>query len=233
MIERGHRTWIESVWKMCQRHKDKWSEWFYAGMWADRVTARRSTGFSPYHLIYGKPHIFPFALTEATWYTINWHKIETTEDLLEVRARQLRRLQEDRATASDNNIESRRRAAEQFAIKNAHRLTSGLYRAGEYVLVALKGANLKKGYGRVKSADRWGGPYRIYGRYKSGSYSLKELDGTIIRGSVPPSHLKPFYTNEHQVVGEDLILTTDEEEGEFEWTADEESDDAGDSPYIE
>ncbi|KAF8314111.1 hypothetical protein DL93DRAFT_2113628, partial [Clavulina sp. PMI_390] len=193
MIERGHRTWIESVWKMCQRHKNKWSDWFYSAMWADRVTARRSTGFSPYHLIYGKPHVFPFTLDEETWYSIDWHNIETTEDLLEVRARQLMRLRQDRSAAARRNIEVRRKAADQFAQKNASRLVSGLYRVGEYVLVALKGTKLKKGYGRIKSADRWAGPYRIHGRYASGSYALEELDGSIRRGAVAASHLKPFY----------------------------------------
>ena len=69
MIERGHRTWINSIWKLCGKHKDRWSDWFYPAMWADRVTTRKSTGFSPYYLLYGKPHLFPFTRLSTTLLT--------------------------------------------------------------------------------------------------------------------------------------------------------------------
>ena len=38
MIERGHRTWINSIWKLCSPKKERWSRWFYPALWADRVT---------------------------------------------------------------------------------------------------------------------------------------------------------------------------------------------------
>ncbi|KAF8310324.1 hypothetical protein DL93DRAFT_2062219 [Clavulina sp. PMI_390] len=233
MIERGHRTWIESIWKLCGKYKNRWSRWFHAAMWADRVTTRRTTGFSPYHLLYGKPHLFPYALDEETWYTMPWHEIKSTEELLEIRARQLKSLSKDRSKANRRNIATRKDAAEKFAQKNIHRLVSGKYRPGEFVLVALKGTNIKKGYGRHKSADRWAGPFKIRARYRSGSYKLKELDGVPVRGSIPAGHLRPFYTRHDQVVGEELIIEddTDEAVNPFEWSAEEESDKANDSPY--
>ncbi|KAF8297802.1 hypothetical protein DL93DRAFT_2068155 [Clavulina sp. PMI_390] len=235
MIERGHWTWIESIWKLCKRHKNKWSEWFYAAMWADRVTARRTTGFSPYHLLYGRPHLFPFTLEEETWYTTRWQDVSTTEELLEVRANQLSRLRRDRSLAAKRNIAARRKAAEAYAIHHAHRLSSGKYRPDEFVLVALKGPNVKKGYGRIKAADRWSGPFRIHGRYKSGSYLLKELDGTILKGSIPASHLRPFFTNADQVQGHNLIQPDDldKDSEPINWLAEEESDDPADSPYVD
>lgn len=235
MIERGHRTWIESIWKLCGRSKKHWSEWFHAAIWADRVTVRRNTRFSPYHLLYGRPHLFPFTLEEETWYTIPWHKIRTTEELLEARARQLRRLQTDRTTANSNNIAARKAAAQEFAKRHANRLVTGNYRTGEYVLVALKGNGIKKGYGRVKSADRWAGPFRIKARYKSGSYIIEELNGVELRGTVPANHLRPFYTTQRQLDGTDLIIkrSSNIDSNEYEWIADEESDNAADSPYIE
>ncbi|KAF8304853.1 hypothetical protein DL93DRAFT_2066719 [Clavulina sp. PMI_390] len=235
MIERGHRTWIESIWKLCKKRKNQWSEWFYAAMWADRVTVRRTTGFSPYHLIYGRPHLFPFTLEEETWYTVNWHDITTTDQLLEVRAKQLMRLKKDRSTAFKRNIAARRKSADAYAKANAHRLISGKYRPEEFVLVALKGPNVKKGYGRIKAADRWSGPFRIRARYKSGSYSLKELDGAIIKGSIPASHLRPFFTNSDQVSGINLVEPEeiDSDSEPVDWLAEEESEDAEDSLYEE
>jgi hypothetical protein len=163
-------------------------------MWADRVTTRRTTGFSPYYLLYGRPHLFPFNISDETWYTIDWHGIETTEDLLIVRALQIRKMHVDRRAAADKNARARIQAAKDYATRHAGRLVSGLYAKGELVLIALKGPGIIRGSGLPKSADSWAGPFKINKKFQSGSYQLKELDGTKIRGSIPAGHLKPFYT---------------------------------------
>jgi hypothetical protein len=214
MIERGHRTWINSIWKLCGSKKHRWSRWFYHVMWADRVTTRRATGYSPYYLLYGKPYLFPFNLTDKTWYTVDWHGLETTADLLAVRALQIKSLHTNRKKAVDSNTKSRAQAAEQYAIKNARRLISGQYNRGELVLVALKGPGIVRGSSLPKSADRWAGPFKIVKRYISGSYQLEELDGALLKGSVPAGHLKPFYTREGQKV--QLRRLPDEEESDSE-----------------
>jgi hypothetical protein len=209
MIERGHRTWINSIWKLCGSKKNHWSRWFYSAVWADRVTTRRTTGFSPYYLLYGRPHLFPFNLRDETWYTIDWHDIRSTKDLLAVRAYQIRKMRVDRQSASKRNIDSRVKAANDYAAKNARRLVSGRYYKDEYVLVALKGPGIVRGANLPKSADTWAGPFKVVKRYKSGSYQLKELDGTILKGAVPVSHLKPFYTRKNQQ-RRDFLLSEEE-----------------------
>lgn len=234
MIERGHRTWIESIWKLCGRNKNQWSRWVFTAMWADRVTTKRTTQFSPYYLLFGRPHLFPFALEEETWYTTQWHNIDSTEALLAVRAQQLSRLRIDRKLAVKNNMEARKKAADAYAKRNIGRLMSGKYRPGEYVLVAIKGTGISKGYGRIKSADRWAGPFKIHARYQTGSYILKELDNTVIRGSVPASHLRPFYTRKKQIREGELVLEHGhDDDGQNQWSADEESDKANDSVYCD
>ena len=67
----------------------EWSNWFYSALWADCVTTCRSTGFSPYYLLYGRPHLFPFNIRDPTWYTVDWHDIKTTEELLAIQALQI------------------------------------------------------------------------------------------------------------------------------------------------
>ena len=100
----------------------------------------------------------------------------------------------DRKEASKKNIESHVRAAKDCEIKNARRIILGKYGQGELVLIALKGPGIVRGSGLAKSMDTWASPFEVVWRYQSGSYQLRELDGTIIKGSVPTSHLKPFYT---------------------------------------
>jgi hypothetical protein len=194
MIERGHRTWINSIWKLCGTNKEKWSKWFYPALWADRVTTRKATGYSPYYLLYGKPHLFPYNIREETWYTIDWHNIETTQELIAVRALQIGKLRLDRRTASKRNITNRINAAREYATRNAGRLISGNYNPEELVLIAMKGPGVVRGNNAAKSDSTWAGPFKIAKRYRSGSYQLKELDGTTLKGSVAARHLKPFYT---------------------------------------
>jgi hypothetical protein len=200
MIERGHRTWINSIWKLCGSRKEQWSRWFYHAIWADRVTTRRTTGFSPYYLLYGRPHLFPFNISDETWYTVDWHGIKTTEDLLTVRALQIRKLHMDRQGAANKNARARVQAAKDYATRHAGRLVSGKYAKGELVLVALKGPGIIRGSGLPKSADSWAGPFKVVKRFKSGSYQLGELDGSKIKGSIPAGHLKPFYTKHNPAI---------------------------------
>jgi hypothetical protein len=172
------------------------------------------TGYSPYYLLYGKPHLFPFNLTDKTWYTVDWHGLKTTTDLLVVWALQIKTLHTSRKKAVDHNTKSHAQAAKQYTVRNARRLISGQYNRGELVLVALKGPGIVRGSSLPKSADRWAGPFKIVKRYTSGSYQLEELDGALLKGSVPAGHLKPFYTREGQKVL--LRRLPDEEESDSE-----------------
>jgi len=151
-------------------------------------------------LLYGSPHLFPFNITSKTWYTVDWHGLESAADLIAVSALQIRTMHMDRKKAVDQSSKLHIDAAEYYAKKHVHRLISGKYAPGELVLVALKGPNIVHGSNLPKSADRWAGPFKIAKRYISGSYQLQELDGTILKGSVPAGHLKPFYTREGQKI---------------------------------
>jgi len=225
MIERGHRTWINSIWKLCGNKKHKWSKWVYPALWADRVTTRRATGYSPYYLLYGKPHLFPFNIRDKTWTLINWHNVETTEDLIAIRALQIRKMRADRSQAATTNREQRRAAAESHATRNARRLISGNYKPGEFVIVALKGPGIVRGQNMPKSEDTWAGPFKIGRRFKSGSYALTELDGTVIKGSVPAAHLKPFYTRQAQVINGEIIGDEGSSDGERQFDLSSDGDD--------
>jgi len=125
---------------------------------------------------------------------MDWHDIHTTEDLIAVRALQIRQLHMERKTVADRNARARIQAAKDYAIKNAHCLISGIYREGELVIVALKGPGIVPGGTLAKSEDTWAGPFKIVKQFKSGSYQVMELDGSILQGAIPAGHLKPFYT---------------------------------------
>lgn len=194
MSERGHRTWVESIWKLCGRDRTKWIKWFYPALWADRITTKRTTGYSPYYLLYGRPHLFPYAMTDQTWYTLPWHEVRNTRDLIAMRAIQIQGLTLERKGAAKANLKARMKAAEEYAFRNKARLVSGEYRKNELVLVAQKEMIENNDYAGTKASDRWAGPFQIEARNESGSYRLRELNGAKIKGSVAAAHLKPFYS---------------------------------------
>lgn len=209
MIERGHRTWINSIWRLCGRKKNRWSQFFFAAMWADRVTTRRTTGFSPYFLLYGKPHLFPFHITDRSWFLLDWHNVRTRTGLLTLRTRQLAALWRDRKTAANANVEARIRAAQDHAKRNARRLVEGNYSPGTLVIVYQAKFDVHHKFRGRKYQDRWAGPYRVRRVLESGSYTLNELDGTAIKGSIAANRIKLFHSREKHPTRRPLTLSDD------------------------
>jgi transposase InsO family protein len=48
MVERGHKPITDSIAKVCSERQSDWPEYLPYALWADRITARRSTGMSPF-----------------------------------------------------------------------------------------------------------------------------------------------------------------------------------------
>ena len=190
MIERHHRTWIGSLFIACKGNPSHWSRYFYSCMWADRVTVKRATGHTPYYLLYGKHHVFPFDITDSSWYTLDWHSIQTTEELLAIRAIQLAHRDDDIEEASATLLQSRIRSTRDWAQRNEHTLVEGNYKPGTIVLVY--NSVLQMQHGR-KGEIRWIGPYRVRKQNTRGSYELNELDGTPIDAVFAGNRLKKYH----------------------------------------
>jgi hypothetical protein len=77
-------------------------------MYVGRPSNRKqTTGHTPYYLLYRKHHMFPFNITDGSWYMLNWSTIHTTEDLLAICRVQLAHQDEDIKAASDELLQSR------------------------------------------------------------------------------------------------------------------------------
>lgn len=226
-IEEGHHAWIPAIWKSCGKKASHWSKWFLPSLWADRVSTRRTTGFSPYHLLYGTPHIFPFDITESTWYTIPWEEVNSRIDLLTVRMEQIAQLRLDRTQAAKKTIQARMQSALDYAKRNQHRLSNRKFRKGEMVIVSKKRFPTKEG-SRKKSDESWAGPYRIHSITLSGSYKIMELDGVKLHGSIPARHLKFFRIRKEEITEQELKNRKDQSSSE-----DDGDRQLGDSDYHE
>ncbi|KAI7947611.1 hypothetical protein MJO28_009519 [Puccinia striiformis f. sp. tritici] len=207
MVERGHRPIKDTLVKMCGESGGKWREFLPLVLFADRISTKRSTGYSPYEIVFGQKAVLPIDLEAETYLGIDWMEVLSTEELLEARTKQLERREEILEEAHQKMMETREYAVRYWDQKMASRLREPL-EPGELVLIYNK--SLEDQWGKLFS-NRWNGPYRIKKQLKGGAYILEELDGVELRRAYAASHIKRFYPR-----GRDAVEIFEEELDESE-----------------
>ena len=70
LVEIGHTQIVDGFSKICSKSPGKWPSFLTAIPWADRTTTRKSTGFTPFQLIYGRQCLLPIELQQSTCQTL-------------------------------------------------------------------------------------------------------------------------------------------------------------------
>ena len=122
IVEQGHFTIWEGILRSCQGKFKDWPKKVRLVFFADKVTTRRSTGFSPFYLLYGTHPILPFDLAEATFMISSYRAGLSTAELLALRICQLEKHPKDIQRASDAIRRSRLASKAQFEKRFSHRL---------------------------------------------------------------------------------------------------------------
>ncbi|TBU21359.1 hypothetical protein BD311DRAFT_782965 [Dichomitus squalens] len=189
IFEQGHFTIREAILKDCGSDVRQWPKKVHLAFFADRVTTRRSTGFSPFYLLHGVHPVLPFDLTEATFMMPKFQAGLTSVELLSLRMRQLDKRPHDLERASNIIKRSRLGSKEQFEKRFQHRLQKIPIKPGTLVLVR----NSARDAGLVdKYTPRYSGPYVVHRKTKGGSYVLTELDGTFLQQGFAAFRLLPY-----------------------------------------
>ena len=191
VVERGHFNIREALVKLCDGDLSQWPLMVPAAVFADRITIRRATGFSPYFLLHGVHPLMPGDLTDATFLVTDYKPGMTSAELIEARTRQLLRLPEDVARARQILKTSRFRAKRIFDKKFARRIMLEAYEPGALVLIRNNLIQNSMSIER-KTANRYMGPYRIVRQTQGGSYILEEMDGSLLRHHVAAFRLIPY-----------------------------------------
>ena len=191
VVERGHYNLREAIVKLCNGRLRDWPSFLSAAVYADRITTRRATGFSPFYLLHGAHPLLPCDLAEATFMVKDLEAGMGEVDLLAARMRQLLKLPEDIDRAASILKKSRFRSKEAFEKKFGRRLIQSGYQTGELVLLR---NNLIEDTVSIerKTANRYMGPYEVVRQTRGGSYVLAELSGTPLRTSVAAFRLIPY-----------------------------------------
>ena len=190
VVERGHRNIREALVKMCKGQMKDWPSLVPHAFFADRITVRRQTGYSPYYLLYGTDPLLPFDLAEASFMIDAYQENMSTEDLLIARIRQLQKKPEDVEKAAETLKLNRLKSKEIFERRFHNRLGRDIFEPGALVLV--RNSGIEKELNR-KSKPRYLGPFKVHHRHEGNlSYILAELNGRIWQKHVAAFRLIPY-----------------------------------------
>ena len=191
VVERGHYNIREALIKLCDGNLSLWPLMVPAATYADRITVRRATGFSPYYLLHGTHPIMPGDLADATFLVTDYKPGMSSAELIQARTRQLLRLPQDIEKARQILSKSRFRSKKAFEKKFTQRLKTDPYQPGDLVLIRNNPIENSVSIER-KTADKYMGPYQVQRRTQGGSYALAEMDGTPLQHHVAAFRLIPY-----------------------------------------
>ncbi|MBW0469530.1 hypothetical protein O181_009245 [Austropuccinia psidii MF-1] len=115
---------------------------------ADRIFTKRTTCFSPFELQFGPLTVSPIDIETKRFLALEWHKISTTKELLEARAKKLE---------GKKLKNSKEDSMKYWDRRTEHQLISPL-NPGDMVPVYNK--EMKTNWG-VLLKNKWNGPYRV------------------------------------------------------------------------
>ncbi|KAJ3521857.1 hypothetical protein NMY22_g12139 [Coprinellus aureogranulatus] len=190
-VEVSHKSIRTALVKVCDGDIKKWKQHAPAVFWADRITTRKSTGFSPYYAAHGVEPLLPFDITESTFLFPEFSKKLSDSDLLSARARQLERREEDLQLLHERVLKSRFRSIEQFERIHKNTIEEFDFQPGDFVLVLNK--KIEKDVGR-KAKPRYFGPMVVVKKLEGSGYLLAEVNGAVSRLKFASFRLVPYHS---------------------------------------
>ena len=197
LVERGHSSVVNSLAKYSKKPGD-WVEHLPLALWADRVSVRRTTGYSAFELVYGRECLLPVEFSVASWSVVDWEQVKDREDLLLARMQQLDQQNLELSQAAENLRNSRKANKAYFDLHKHLRPESGDQQLRVGDLVLRYKSQLQNSRARsAKLDDRWTGPYRIIEVAPDSTYyRLEEIDEIPLADSIAGNRLKRYFTRD-------------------------------------
>jgi hypothetical protein len=189
MVERGHKPLKSALVKLAGESGKNCRKFLPLVLFADRISTKRTTGYSPYELVFGQRAVLPIDLEMESYLGIDWEEVEDTADLLVARSQQLERSEETRGVAYQKMMKAREESVQYWEDKKSDRIRNPL-KPGELVLAYNR--SLESQWGKL-FLNRWNGPYRVVRQVQGGSYVLEELDGTELARRFSADQVKRFF----------------------------------------
>ncbi|GBG60403.1 hypothetical protein CBR_g5580 [Chara braunii] len=186
-VEKGHNTITNILAKWTDGRPNQWLSFLRVAFLVDNITVRRSTGYAPATLWYGRHATFPIESFLKTWRRQDLETDLTFEELLDLRARQIGAI-EDKIEGAASRVAANR-TQDKYRWDKMARVRKEPLKVGDIVL--LYDSSLEKLWSR-KLDKRWLGSYRVTRCGEHGAYQIEELNGTAWKNWVSGSRLKKF-----------------------------------------
>ena len=196
VVERRHFTIWEALVKMCGGEISKWPTLLPAALFADRISVRQATGFSPYYLLHGVHPILPCNLAEVTFVIPQQKECLTDTELLIAQTRQITKMPDDLNQARETLSKSRFRSKEAFKAKFGRRIHQTSFKPGDFVLIQ-NTQNKKTVAINHKIKNQYMGPYRVVRETRGKAYVIEELNRNVLCTLVATFRLIPYVKREH------------------------------------
>ncbi|KNE88693.1 hypothetical protein PSTG_17890 [Puccinia striiformis f. sp. tritici PST-78] len=107
MVERGHAPLKSALVKLAGESRKNCRKFLPLVLFSDRISTKRTTGYSPHELVFGQRAVLPLDLEIESYLGVDWEAVLDTSDLLVAPSIQLERSEETRGIAYRKMMESR------------------------------------------------------------------------------------------------------------------------------
>ncbi|MCO5573334.1 hypothetical protein L7F22_027103 [Adiantum nelumboides] len=185
MNERFNGELIRMLTKMMQSNVKTWDLELPCALWAYRTAIKTGTGFSPFHLVFGKEALLPIEV-EIPALKMMLKFEEENHDALKERLLYLQCLQLDRALA----LEYYEQVLKTSQAKSNAKVKDKGIKKGDMVL--RYNSKLDSTF-QKKFKIKWQGSFLVLDRFPNGTYQLADLNGTLHKARVNGYRLKKYY----------------------------------------
>eukprot|EP00253_Pinus_taeda_P011608 PITA_11608 len=185
LVESSNKTVVRILKKIIAKNKSNWDSQLKFALWADRVTPKRSTGVSPFELVYGKAIVFPVQLAMSVAKLLQ--EAEEEPSALTRRIHQLVELQESREHVEARLYDYQQKMKLLFDKKAKDRPLQ----LGDLVLRWDVRQEDKGKHGKFDPL--WFGPFKIVEERGNNTFLLENLDGELQELLVNVQFLKFYF----------------------------------------
>ncbi|XP_071687614.1 uncharacterized protein [Rutidosis leptorrhynchoides] len=182
LCEVTNRDIVSEIKKHLNEKRTGWVDELSNVLWAHRTTFKKSTGETPFSLVYGSEAIIPTEIFVPTHRIANFDENANDDALCE----NLNFVQERRLMAAIKEANNKQQIVKYYNKK----VRALAFDVGEWVLCNNE-ANRAENVGKL--GPNWAGPYQIIAINTIGSYKLGDIAGRIIPNAWHATLLKRYY----------------------------------------
>ncbi|MCO5594736.1 hypothetical protein L7F22_048769 [Adiantum nelumboides] len=195
--ERFNGELVQILSKVIEHQGKNWDLELPSALWAYRTSVKTGTGFTPFHLVYGKEALFPVEV-ELPAVKMLEKLLGQSSDAFKERLLQLQEVQLDRMSALEHYGQMQEKALEKI---NEKVKSKGIKK---HDLVLHYNSKLDKTF-QKKFQIKWEGPFKVLECFSNGTYQLAILDGVLHKSRVNGLRLKLYHARLMMVEQDELF----------------------------